>query len=189
MKNLSLMFAALVALSSAGCKKKSDSAAGGPTCAQAVSHSMDLSKAEMEKMGTDTAMMAKLVDVGVKRCTEDKWSPEAIKCMADAKTMTDAQGCYGKLSKEQQDAMNKAAMEMAMPSHEQATGSGSAAGSGSADGTGSAEGSGSAAAVSAAAGSAATGSAAAGSAAAGSADASGSAAAGSGSAEGSGSAK
>lgn len=150
MRNLSFAFAAVLALAAVGCKKKAGSAAGGPSCAQAVSHSMDLSKAEMEKMGTDTAMMAKLVDLGVKRCTEDKWSPEAIKCMNDAATMTDAQGCYGKLSKEQQDAMNKAAMEMAMPSHEQATGSGSAgsgdagsAGSGEAAGSGSAEAAGS----------------------------------------------
>lgn len=35
--------------------------------------------------------------------------------MNDAKTMADAQTCYGKLSKEQQDKMNKAAMELAMP--------------------------------------------------------------------------
>ncbi len=124
-------------LAAAGCKKK-EATVAGPSCAQAVSHSMALSKDEMKKLGTDDALMQKLVDLGVKRCTEDKWSPEAIKCMVDAKAMADAQSCYGKLTNEQQAAMNNAAIELAMPSHEAATGS---SGSGSAGGSGDAAGS------------------------------------------------
>lgn len=116
MKTLSFVFVGALAVAALGCKKKSDtSASAGGDCAKAVTHSMELSKAEMEKMGTDAAMMQKMVDLGIKRCNEDKWPADATKCMTDAKTMADAQACYGKLSKEQQDKMNKAAMELAMP--------------------------------------------------------------------------
>ena len=114
----------------------------------------------MEKApGMDAAMMQKMADLGVQHCKDDKWSADAIKCMNDAKTMTDAQGCYGKLSPDQQKKMNQAAMDMAMAQHgggsADSTGSaGSAAGSaGSAAGSDSAAGSGSAAAGSAETGS------------------------------------
>ena len=88
----------------------------------------------MQKMGTDNAMMKKLVDLGIQRCTEDKWPDAAVKCMVDAKTMSDAQACYGKLSQEQQDKMNKAAMELATPAAGSGSGEGSAA-AGSAEGS------------------------------------------------------
>lgn len=121
---ISIMFVAVLSLASIGCKKK---ATDGNDCAKAINNSMALSKAEMEKApGMDTSMLQKLADLGAKRCTEDKWSADAVKCMVDAKTMTEAQGCYGKLTPEQQEKMNKAAMEMAMGA-QGAGGAGSAA--------------------------------------------------------------
>src|SRR6266496_988883 len=111
----SLIFVAALSVASAGCKKKT---AEGNDCAKAISNSMALSKAEMERApGMDAKMMQKMADLGVQHCKYDKWSADAIKCMTDAKTMTDAQGCYGKLTQDQQDKMNKAAMEMAMGRH------------------------------------------------------------------------
>ena len=149
------MFVAALSFAAVGCKKKP--AEGGGDCTKAINNSMALSKAEMEKTpGMDAAMMQKMADLGVQHCKDDKWSAEAIKCMTDAKAMADAQACYGKLTQEQQDKMNKAAMDMAMGPH----GGGSAEPAGSA--AGSAEGS---APGSAAAGSADTGSGSAGSAA------------------------
>lgn len=130
MKNVSLVFVALLACAAAGCKKKT---AGSADCGAAINHSMELSKADMQKQGTDPAMFQKMADLGLQHCKDDKWSAEAIKCMIDAKTMTDSQGCYEKLTQEQRDTMNKAAMEMMTP----AAGSGSAA----ADTAGSAAGS------------------------------------------------
>lgn len=173
MKNLPVLFVAALSLLPLGCKKKGGES--GADCAKAVSHSMELSKAEMAKMGTDDKMMQKLVDLGVQRCKEDKWSADATKCMVDAKTMADAQGCYGKLTAEQQEKMNKAAMELAT-----APGAGGAGDAGSA---GSAVGS---AAEGSAVGSAAEGSAAgsAGSAAGGSAEGGSAAGSGAGSAAG-----
>ena len=111
MKKLSFVLVAVLSLAAFGCKKKG----GGGDCASAVHHSMDLSKADMQKMGTDDKMMQKMVDVGITRCKEDKWSADALKCMTDAQTMNDAQGCYGKLTPEQQSKMNKAAMELMAP--------------------------------------------------------------------------
>jgi hypothetical protein len=162
MKYVSFAFIAALAFSTIGCKKK-----GAPAndCAAAINHSMDLSKAELQKMGADDKAIQQMVDLGIQHCKDDKWSADAIKCMVDAKTMDDAQGCYGKLSTDQQNKMNSAVQANAT------AGSGGAeAGSGSAAmGSGSAEaGSGSAAAGSDA-GSGSAGSAAAGSAAAGSA--------------------
>jgi hypothetical protein len=133
---LSPLFVAALSIAAAGCKKK----AAAPDCAAAIAHSMDLSKDTMAKQGLDSAAMQKLVDIGITRCKEDKWSAEAVSCMNKALTINDAQACYGKLTKEQQDAMGKATIDAAMA----AAKAGSAAGSGSAEGSGSATGSGSA---------------------------------------------
>jgi hypothetical protein len=157
---ISFMFVVALSFASVGCKKKG---ADGNDCAKAISNSMALSKAEMEKApGMDPTMMQKMADLGVQHCKDDKWSADAIKCMTDAKSMTDAQGCYGKLTQDQQDKMNKAAMEMAMGPHGGGS-AGSASGSaGSAAGSdGAAAGSGSAAAGSGETGSGSAGSAAA----------------------------
>lgn len=111
MKKLSFVVVAVLSLTAFGCKKKG---AGGD-CATAVHHSMELSKADMQKMGTDDKMMQKMTDLGIQHCKDDKWSADAIKCMNDAQTMSDSQACYGKLTPEQQSKMNKAAMELMSP--------------------------------------------------------------------------
>ncbi len=108
MKSISLAFVAVLALTTSGCKKK------GGDCGAAINHSMELSKAEMAKQpGTDEAMMKKMSDLGLQHCKDDKWGDDAIKCMVDAKAMTDSQACFGKLTKDQQDNMMKAAMALA----------------------------------------------------------------------------
>jgi len=105
MSKLSFVLVALLA--AAGCKK-----GGGDDCATAVNHSMELSKDMMKKMGNDDAMLGKMRDLGVQHCKDDKWPAEATKCMIDAKDVSEAQGCYGKLSADQQEKMNKAAMAL-----------------------------------------------------------------------------
>ncbi len=109
MKHLSIALVAVLALTAFGCKKK-----GGADCDTAINHSMELSKAEMAKQpGTDDAMLKKMSDLGRQHCKDDKWSDDAVKCMVDAKAMADAQGCFGKLTQDQQDKMMKAAMALA----------------------------------------------------------------------------
>jgi hypothetical protein len=109
MKNFTFVFVAALALAAVGCKKK------GGDCAGAIDHSMELSKDSMSKMpGMDDKMISKLKDIAVQHCQEDKWPDEVMKCMSDAKAEADDQACYTKLTKEQQDKMNKAMMETVM---------------------------------------------------------------------------
>lgn len=109
--NHKLAFVLLAALSLAagGCKKK------GADCDKAINHSMELAKADMQKMGNDDAMMAKMKGLGAQHCKDDKWPADALQCMIDAKTETDAQACYSKLSADQQKKMNDAVMEAMKP--------------------------------------------------------------------------
>jgi hypothetical protein len=127
MKTISFVLVAL-SFAALGCKKES------VDCAKAIANSMEVSKADMEKRpGMDDKTMQKMKDIGLQHCKGDKWPEDALKCMSDAKTEADAQACYGKLSREQQDNMNQAAMDMAK-SASGATGSAGAGdiGSGSA---------------------------------------------------------
>lgn len=106
---LPLVFLAALSLAAVGCKKK------GADCDKAIDHSMELSKADMQKMGADDATMAKMRAIGVSHCKDDKWAGDAVQCMIDAKTETDAQACYKKLTPEQQSNMNSAVMEAMKP--------------------------------------------------------------------------
>jgi hypothetical protein len=129
MKNFSIVFVVALSLAASGCKKK-----GGADCDKAIANSMELSKADMAKMpGIDDKMMAKLKDLGVQHCKNDKWSDETVKCMSGAKTQAEAQGCYGKMTPEQQQKMNKGMMELMTPPG--AGGSAAASGSAAADGS------------------------------------------------------
>jgi hypothetical protein len=133
MNNLSCVFVAGLALAAVGCKKKG----GGGDCATAISHSMELAKADMAKTpGMDDKMLEKMKDIGLQHCRDDKWSDDVTKCMVDAKTEADSQACYGKLSQDQQEKMNKAAMEAAQPAEN--TGGMGSAGSATGSDTGSA---------------------------------------------------
>jgi hypothetical protein len=112
MKNLVFVSVALLALAGVGCKKKG----GGGDCAGAIDHSMELSKADMAKMpGMDDKAMGKMKGIAVQHCQDDKWPEEAVKCMADAKDEKESQGCYNKLSKDQQEKMMNAMMESMKP--------------------------------------------------------------------------
>ena len=111
MQKISIALLAALSLAAVGCKK--DGGAAGGDCAKAIDHSLALSKDSLQKMGTDAAILGKMRDLGVKRCTEDKWAADVTTCMTDAKTMDDSQACYGKLSADQSEKMNKAAAELA----------------------------------------------------------------------------
>jgi hypothetical protein len=137
MKKTSIVFVAALSLAAFGCKKN------GGDCTKAIGNSMEVSKASMA--GVDKTLLAKMRDLAVKNCQDDKWSGEAITCMTDAKSEAEAQGCYSKLTADQQAKMNKAAMELASPAAGSGSGTaGSAPAAGGADTAGSA-GSGSAA--------------------------------------------
>lgn len=134
MKKMSIVIVAALSLAAFGCSKKKEDgnsnagsagattsgdtkpASGGgagdrDACEKAITHSMEVGKADLPT--SDAKMMAALHDVGVKHCVEDKWPADAVKCMTDAKVEADGQACYGKLSADQQDKMNKDAMAAA----------------------------------------------------------------------------
>ena len=120
------MFIAALVFAAAGCKKKSGA---GTDCEKAIDRSMELSRADMAKMpGVDDKVMQKMKELGLQHCKDDTWPSDVLQCMADAKTEAESQACYGKLTKEQQDKMNQAAMDMT-------TGTGSAGSAGAATGS------------------------------------------------------
>jgi hypothetical protein len=105
MTKLSLVLVAALSFAALGCKKK------GADCDNAIHNSMKVSKSDLQKApGMDSKTMQKMTDIGIQHCKDDKWSADAIKCMVDAKDEATAQGCYGKLSADQQQKMNDAVM-------------------------------------------------------------------------------
>src|SRR5439155_378686 len=60
----------------------------------------------------DRTKFAAMVDVVTGRCVDDKWSRDAIECFAAAKSRDDVKSCNGKLSAEQNAAMNRAMREI-----------------------------------------------------------------------------
>jgi hypothetical protein len=117
MKKMSIVFVAALSLAAIGCKKK------GGDCAKAIANSMELSKADLGS--ADDKTKAKMKDLGVSHCKDDKWSDEVVQCMTDAKAEAEAKNCYGKLTPEQQDKMNRSMMEA--PPHAGSDMAGSAA--------------------------------------------------------------
>ena len=148
MNKLSMLLFASLAL--AGCKKK----ASGDDCANVIPAAVDRVMPEMQKemggaMPADkvTAMGTKMKDVLIKRCTEDKWSADYLKCLGNGKTSADMETCDKTLPKDQKekldkdlgDAMKDMMGDMAGSGSADMAGSGSAAaGSGDMAGSGSA---------------------------------------------------
>jgi hypothetical protein len=126
-----IVLVSVLSLAAFACKKKG----GGGDCDKAIAHGLELAKADLP---SDEKMLAKMKDLGIQHCKDDKWPDDAIKCMVDAKAETEAQACYGKLSPEQQKKMNDAAaaLQPTPPPKEPAAGS-AAAGSDSGSAAGS----------------------------------------------------
>ncbi|MBA3393732.1 MAG: hypothetical protein H0T89_13880 [Deltaproteobacteria bacterium] len=145
MRNLtSALVVVLLLAAASGCKKKP----GGGDCAASLDNAMTVSLPEMKKNNVPDDAIPKMKQVSLARCTEDKWSADVLKCLAESKTSADVTGCQDKLDAKQQEAWTKEMSAIDTRGPVPPDGSGSADGSaGSADGSaGSAE-SGSAAAA------------------------------------------
>lgn len=91
-----LFVAALVA---AGCGKKSETTASGPSCADAVSKAVEA----MPSGPGGGEVQAKLKTIMTTRCTEDKWAPTAVNCYATTVTdMASMKKCREMLTQDQQ---------------------------------------------------------------------------------------
>lgn len=142
MKKLSIAVVAVVfAATTAGCKK------GGVDCEQALDNAVKVSKAEMTSPAMEDKL-AKIRAASLQRCKEDKWSADALKCFAAAKTGAELGKCEELKTKEQREKLEKAVLDvMGPPPPDPNVGSGGSGGSGSGGsgvGSGSAMGSGSA---------------------------------------------
>ena len=106
MKNFSIIL--LAALSFAACKK-----GGGSECAAVMPAAVDRIMPDMKKemAGVPDDKLASfgtsMKGVLVKRCVEDKWSPDYLKCVSAGKTADDMQKCDKTLPKDQKDKLDK----------------------------------------------------------------------------------
>jgi hypothetical protein len=143
-KTLLLVVVLVLALS--GCGKKG-SEAKGADCTTSVTNAVALSAEEFKKSGVTDAARQKILEGSITRCKDDKWSPEVLKCFADAKKSDDVSKCQQMMTKDQSDNLAKVILGAQPPD----TGSGSAptpdTGSSGSGSSGSAEGAGSSAAA------------------------------------------
>lgn len=97
---IKILFAA--ALLVAGCSKKSETATGGPSCADAVGKAVGA----MPGGPGGGEVQAKLKTVMTARCTEDKWPAAALNCYSTTVTdMASMKKCREMLSQDQQDKL------------------------------------------------------------------------------------
>jgi len=99
MKTILLM----AALALVGCKKKTDtSAAGGPSCADAIAKAVGA----MPGGPGGGTVQAQLKELMTRRCTEDKWPAEVVNCYATQVTdMMSMKQCREKLPQDKQTAL------------------------------------------------------------------------------------
>jgi len=103
----------VVVLALAACGKKGG--ANGGDCAAAVDHMMSLQMGQMPKDMDEkikkqmTEMMGKAKGAIIKSCQDTKWSADAISCIKGLKSADEGKKCDEKLTKDQQDAAQKAA--------------------------------------------------------------------------------
>ncbi len=118
MKNLSIAFVTVLSLAAfAGCKKKGGGGDCDGTMSSAVDRMMEEQAKQMPKdMPADQKKMAdemmktmvpKMKATLTKVCTDDKWTPEMLKCVDASKTMEEGQACNKNLSAEQKAHLDK----------------------------------------------------------------------------------
>ncbi len=95
-----ILFAAVLVAS--GCSKKSETTAGGPSCADAVTKAVGA----MPGGPGGGEVQTKLQSIMTTRCTEDKWAPAAVSCYATTvKDMASMKKCREMLTPEQQQKL------------------------------------------------------------------------------------
>ncbi|MEO8704766.1 MAG: hypothetical protein ABI867_32215 [Kofleriaceae bacterium] len=107
-----------------------------PSCKQAFSHALALLS---PKLGVDAATLDKMQAAGIVRCSKDDWADEVLRCMIEAATEADIDGCRTKLRAVAQTNLTGAldAAKTGAAFTPAAVGAGSGSGSGS-SGSGSA---------------------------------------------------
>jgi hypothetical protein len=73
----------------------------GPTCAEAAQHMVDEMAATKDPRPPDESLNA-MIGMIQKRCSQDQWSSQAIACLAQIKSLADADQCGTLLTEAQQ---------------------------------------------------------------------------------------
>ena len=95
-----ILFAAVLALT--GCKKKSETTAAGPSCADAIAKAVNA----MPGGPGGGDVQAKLKTIMTTRCTDDKWPADVINCYATQATdMASMKKCREMLPADKQQAL------------------------------------------------------------------------------------
>jgi len=135
MKQRSIVFTAVLLLATASCGKQAPTPPA-PDCAGAVDNILKVSQEDIQKASIDSA---KLKDVLLGRCKEDKWSGDVTKCVIAAKMTQGLTNCQDQvMTPEQKDKLAKAIQDVAGADPGSGSDTGSGAGSGSAAESGSA---------------------------------------------------
>lgn len=94
---IKIIFAATLVVT--GCSKKSETAASGPSCAEAVSKAVGA----MPGGPGGGEVQAKLQTIMTTRCSEDNWPPAVVRCYATTvKDMASMKKCREMLPQDQQ---------------------------------------------------------------------------------------
>ncbi len=89
-------------------------APAGPTCAAAAEHMIDEMAAAKDPRPPDD-LLNRLIELIRVRCTEDRWSSEAVSCLSRIKTAADADQCGTLLTDAQQAALVRDQEAQAVP--------------------------------------------------------------------------
>src|SRR4249920_3902695 len=85
---------------------------GKGDCADAIGHVQDLTAPDLPKdqaaAGRIQAAVAATNKAMVGRCTDDKWSKDAVACLVGASKVKDLKGCEAKLTADQKQSLDKA---------------------------------------------------------------------------------
>jgi hypothetical protein len=102
------MRAAVVAAVLAACGGSPGPAApvapSGPTCGAAAEHMVDEMAATKDPRPADEVLNG-LIDLIRRRCEQDRWSSQAVSCLARVTSAADADQCGTLLTDAQQDAL------------------------------------------------------------------------------------
>jgi hypothetical protein len=108
-----IMLIALLAAVGCGGKKSENSAETGSDCADAINKGMDGMTAALKARGSDAAVpeamltiLGKLRTTLTERCTQDKWSPEALTCYRAVTSQPEVRACQKKLTDEQRTKLS-----------------------------------------------------------------------------------
>jgi hypothetical protein len=108
-----IMLIALLAAVGCGGKKGAETADTGSECADAINKGMDGMAAAIKARGSNAevpealqSILGKLRTALTERCSQDKWSPEALACYKTVTSQPEVRACQSKLTVDQRTKLS-----------------------------------------------------------------------------------